>query len=285
MAVYNINQKIEKIIERLVPMDDAFFRALAEYKEFCEEFLRTVLDDDALEVLQNIPQRRLNNQKGRYVILDAYCKLSTNEHVLIEVQKGERDDQQRRLRYNASLFTVNTTKAKTDFKDIKNICCILVSDFDPFNGDKAIYHVNRVVQELGITADNGIREIYINSANKDGSKIARLMEIFVKDDAYDKKSFPTTSMLKHMLKHTKEGKNKMTALIREVFKDEFEENERKAKAIGEKIGEKKGEKKGVLSTLYNLIKKGRLTIEEAAQDIGMSIDELLAGFKKYKLAL
>ena len=65
------------------------------------------------------------------------------------------------------------------------------------------------------------------------------MEIFVKDDAYDKKIFPTTSKLKHMLKHTKEGKNKMTALIREVFKDEFEENERKAKAIGEKIGEKK----------------------------------------------
>ena len=92
-----------------------------------------------------------------------------------------------------------------------------------------------------------------------------------------------------MLKHTKEGKSKMTALIREVFKDEFEEKERKAEAKGKKEGkkegEKKGEKKGVLSTLYNLIKKGRLTVEEAAQDIGMSIDELLAGFKKYKLAL
>lgn len=73
----------------------------------------------------------------------------------------------------------------------------------------------------------------------------------------------------------------MTALIREVFKDEFEEKERKAEAKGKK----EGKKEGVLSTLYNLIKKGRLTIEEAAQDIGMSIDELLADFKKYKLSL
>ena len=176
---------------------------------------------------------------------------------------------------------MNTTKAKTAFKDIKNICCILVSDFDPFKGDKAIYHINRVVQELGINADNGIREIYINSANKDGSKIAKLMEIFVKDDAYDKKSFPTTSKLKHMLKHTKEGKNKMTALIREVFKNEFEESAIENRNKGKREGKREGE----LTFAYKMFKKGRMTIEEIAQDIGISINDLLAGFEKYNLAL
>ena len=49
--------------------------------------------------------------------------------------------------------------------------------------------------------------------------------------------------------------------------------------------EARGEARGELNAFYKLIKKGRLTIEEAAQDIGMSIDELLAGFKKYNLAL
>ena len=248
----NINKKIAKIIERLVPMDDAFFRALAEFKEFCEEFLRTVLDDPKLTVVENISQRSLNNQKGRNVVLDAYCKLGNDEHILIEVQKGNKDDQQRRLRYGASLFTVNTTEEGTPFKDIVNICTILVSDFDPFNGGKAIYHVDRVVRETDTRADNGVREIYINSANKDGSKIAKLMEIFVNDDSYDKKNFPNISKLKHMLKHTKEGKSKMTELIREVFKDEIEEGERKA----EKKGERKGKLSQALETCVNAIKKG-----------------------------
>ena len=45
------------------------------------------------------------------------------------------------------------------------------------------------------------------------------------------------------------------------------------------------EARGELNAFYKLIKKGRLTIEEAAQDIGMSINELLENFKKLNLAL
>ena len=48
---------------------------------------------------------------------------------------------------------------------------------------------------------------------------------------------------------------------------------------------KEGEKKGEFNTVYNFIKKGRMTIEEAASDIGMTVDQLLEGFKRYNLVL
>ena len=44
-------------------------------------------------------------------------------------------------------------------------------------------------------------------------------------------------------------------------------------------------KEGKISAFYEMIKKGRLTIEEAASDIGISVKQLLANFKKYNLTL
>ena len=46
-----------------------------------------------------------------------------------------------------------------------------------------------------------------------------------------------------------------------------------------------GKKEGEFNTIYNFIKKGRMTIEEAASDIGMTVDQLLEGFKHYNLVL
>ena len=50
-------------------------------------------------------------------------------------------------------------------------------------------------------------------------------------------------------------------------------------------GKKEGEKKGKLSAFYDMIKKGRITLEEAASDIGITVDKLLADFKEYNLVL
>ncbi len=52
-----------------------------------------------------------------------------------------------------------------------------------------------------------------------------------------------------------------------------------------KIFTEEGKKEGEFNTIYNFIKKGRMTIEEAASDIGMTVEQLLDGFKRYNLVL
>ena len=48
---------------------------------------------------------------------------------------------------------------------------------------------------------------------------------------------------------------------------------------------KDGKKEEKFNTIYYFIKKGRITIDEAANDIGLSVKQLLANFKKYNLIL
>ncbi len=48
---------------------------------------------------------------------------------------------------------------------------------------------------------------------------------------------------------------------------------------------KEGEKKGEINTVYNFIKQGLVTVEQAAKSIGLTKEQLLAGFKEYNLVL
>ena len=57
--------------------------------------------------------------------------------------------------------------------------------------------------------------------------------------------------------------------------EQLKESENRAIESEEKA--KETEKRN-FNAFYKLIKKGRITIEEAAENIGMSINELLAGF-------
>ena len=63
-----------------------------------------------------------------------------------------------------------------------------------------------------------------------------------------------------------------------TFRDYDRENDLKE-------GEKKGEKKGKLSAFYDLIKRGLITLEQAASTIGVTKDQLLEDFKECNLVL
>ena len=49
--------------------------------------------------------------------------------------------------------------------------------------------------------------------------------------------------------------------------------------------EVRGEARGKFDLLYKLVKKGVLSIEQAAKSIDKSLQELLDGFKEYNLVL
>ena len=50
-------------------------------------------------------------------------------------------------------------------------------------------------------------------------------------------------------------------------------------------GLKEGRKEGEFNTVYNFIKQGLVTIEQAAKSIGLTKEQLLEGFKEYNLVL
>jgi hypothetical protein len=61
--------KIREEAKKLNPLDDLMFRKMAEDKEFCQEILRVILEDDKLIVLETVPQWVGTNLQGRSIIL------------------------------------------------------------------------------------------------------------------------------------------------------------------------------------------------------------------------
>lgn len=78
--------KIREEARKLNPIDDLMFRKMAEDKEFCQEILRVILEDDKLIVLESVPQWTATNLQGRSIILDAKCVKGDGKQVDIEVQ-------------------------------------------------------------------------------------------------------------------------------------------------------------------------------------------------------
>ena len=227
----------DEYLRGLNPIDDLMFRKMAEHREFCEEILRVILGDQKLVVTDNMQQFDLKNLQGRSVVLDAKCITGDGRYINIEVQKANDDNHLKRVRYNASVLTANVTETGKQFEFVPDICIIFISAFDLFKGNLPLYHVVKTVKETGQVIEDGLTEIYVNAAVDDGSKLAKLMKVFTKNDIYDEADFPVTSEIKARFKKDEGGRIKMDATLQKWMQESEE--------IGEKRGERRGRKEGV----------------------------------------
>lgn len=227
--------KIREEAKKLNPMDDLLFRKMSENRAFCEEILQVILSDPGLAVLECTPQYDATNLQGRSAVFDARCILGSGKQVIIEVQKADDDDHQKRMRYNGALLTANTTDPGERFQNVPDICAVFISRFDIFQGGLPLYHVDRVIRENGKAVDNGFEEVYVNAKIRDGSEVSELMEVFVEDNAYNDK-FPVTSGIKRRFKETEEGQEIMCEIMEKIRSE--------AKAEGRKEGREEGREEG-----------------------------------------
>ncbi len=272
--------KIREDALKLNPIDDAMFIKMAEDLGFCEELLQVILGDKELKVLTNHHQHVVKNLQGRSCTLDLMCKLGTGHTVLVEVQKADDDDHQRRVRYESSVLTANITDPGTKFEKVPDVISVFISRFDVFDSGYATYHVDRVLRETGKVVDNGAMEIYVNAQIDDGTDIADLMKVFSQDATYDDK-FPKASDRKRIFKTTEEGVRQMCEIIERNRREAAAEAAEKARAEALVEGEAKGRLEGVLRTALSMIKKGRMTEDEAAEEAKMSLSD----FRKAVAAL
>lgn len=216
-------------VKKLRPIDDVFFEALAQNVEVCQEILRVILEDDKLVVTEVITQCSEKNIYGRSVRLDALCILGTGEKCNIEVQRSDNDDHLRRARFNASSITVKSSNTKDRFEDITDVCIMYISQFDIFNEDRTIYHIDKVIRESGTVVDDGLREIFVNTAVNDGSTIAELMACFLVESVNNPK-FPKLSKEVKRLKESKGGLDSMCEIM-ERYNQEAVDKAEKARIV------------------------------------------------------
>lgn len=207
--------------EDLRPIDDLFFNLIYCDVKACQELLRVIFNDDNLEVINADTQYDIPNLKGRGVRLDAICKMSDGSIRNIEVQRSQNDDILRRIRYNASCITAQYTPKGSDFKDVRDVHVIFITEFDLFGKELMVYHLDTTVREKkeNSIVDDGLYRMCINaSAKGNGDRLSKLMKYFLKPD-FEDPEFPEISKQVYYYKHTPEGAKVMSDRVREMLED------------------------------------------------------------------
>lgn len=248
-----------KIVSSLVVMDDAMFEAMCESPEFIEEMLQTILGNPDLRIIYDsvVAQKSIKNLKGRSVRLDAYVLGEEDKVFNIEIQCANNCNHVKRVRYNASVITANNSEPGDEFDDIQTLCVVYITQKDFLKKGLTVYHVQNTIQETQDVVDNGLTEIYVNTENNDGSKVADLMALFNKMelDDNDKKEFPNTYKKFHSIKHDKSEVDRMCEKIEKYA------NKQKIKEAIEIINEYEDTKEAVVK---KVAKRFNLTEEETS---------------------
>ena len=211
-------QKTQERIAKYRPIDDTFFEKIAEDPEVCEELLRAILQAPELRVLKVQPQKSIKNLQGRSIRLDALCASGDNHFCIIEVHRANDENPLKRIRYNTSCVTANIVAPGENFEMIPQVNAVYISEFDVFQLKRTIYHIEPTITETNDVVDNGLHEIYVNTAINDGSEISELMQCFLQTDV-DNKKFPKLSRRVYYFKHNEEGIKTMCS-ISEEFRQE-----------------------------------------------------------------
>ena len=208
----------KKRVQNFRPIDDVFFEVLAENKDVCQEILQTIMEDNQLIVDDVVTQKSERNIYGRSVRLDALCTLKDGTKCNIEVQRSNNDNHLKRARFNASSITVKDSDCGDKFEDVLELYIIYISEFDFLNGGKTIYHIEKVLRETGEFIDDGLHEIFVNTAVDDGSDIADLMSCFTKKEVNNDK-FPKLSAEVTRLKTTEGGVSAMCEVMEKYINE------------------------------------------------------------------
>lgn len=245
-----IEEKKRKV-QDFRPIDDAFFEVLTDDTSFCQEMLRILLDDNELLVEDVVVQSSERNVYGRSVRLDALCTFTDGKKCNVEVQRSDKDDHLRRVRFNASSIAVKDSQVKQSFKKIEDIIVVYISQFDIFEGGRVIYHVDSVIRETGKIVDDGLVRVFANTQVKDGTIISEYLGYFLKKEVSDSK-FPELTKRMNYLKHQEGGLQAVCEVMERYERKAAEKAAQEAnmqaniKAIKKMINEYNAKKESIL---------------------------------------
>ena len=267
-----------EFVQKLRPIDNAFFPVLGQDPGVMEEILRVILNDDTLTVEKVIAEYTLPNLPGRGVRLDSFCETGDGHRINVEVQKADDDDHIRRCRYNAAGMTWKEAEKGTRFKDLPDVCVVYITEHDFLHGGRTVYHVDKILRENGSIIDDGSSVIYVNTAVNDGSAISDLMRCFMQKTVNDPR-FPRLSEKVHQYKNTEKGAAEMCEELERYIDDYIDEITAELQASNSEKDKTISEKDRTISENNKIISENSKIISEKDKEIAR-LNELVASLSK-----
>ena len=240
-------------------MDDDFMSKVFEDKECAAFLLQIILNRGDLTVLEVHGQYDIKNLQGRSVRLDILAVDKAHRVYNIEVQRSDRGAVEKRARYNSSLLDANVTEPGDSYNALNETYVIFITENDVLKRDLPIYHIDRVVRETGEVFEDEAHIIYVNSQIKDETNLGKLMHDFSCTNPADMRYSVLADRVRYFKEDTK-GVATMCRAMEKMRDESLREGERKKATEGAK----------------RLLMGGKLSYQEIADAMGLSIEEVKA---------
>lgn len=250
-----------EIVRLLRPIDDCFFEVMMEDPDACEELLQVVLENPLLRIKKETVsgQKSIRIIGKRSIRVDAYAEGNEDTVFNIEIQRADNENHVKRVRYNASVITVNRSEPGDLFEQVQELFVIYIADFDVLRNGRTISHAEMTCVETGVALNDGLHEIFVTTVGKDNNKIARLMKEYKNPDM-NNPEFPKQSKRVQEMKHDPEE----VAIVCTLVEDYAKEREREGK-IQEAVESAVEYNRPKEETIARLVNKFSLS-EEKAQE-------------------
>lgn len=257
------HSRLKKLLRAQIPLNNDVFMVFANNKRFCQEFLRVILQDKGLKVIDNEVQKYLPSAFNKNETVDMLCKLSDGSIVNVEIQLTKEKAHARRIFKYASKIKSYLTEKGMKYKDLKDIIEVYLTKQDIFKKGSTVYEVDMNIvsdqKEIIGKWDAGLKVYYVNTKGLTNKNINEYLKLLTDRTTVSKK-YKQTSSIKQEIYEI--GGAIMSKEMREILDSE--------RAEGMAEGMAKGKIEGKIESFLSLVKKGLLELSVAAKELGMS---------------
>lgn len=232
-------------------LDDDFMTACFQDNiEGIELVIQIIMNNKDLRVTDVKIQYTVKNLHGRSLRLDVYAEDSNEKKYNFEIQRSDHGAGAKRARLNSALIDGKEIPKGFDPEQLPETYVIFITENDVLGEGLPVYHIDRVVRETGKVFSDEAHIIYVNASIRDNTELGKLMWDFSCTDAKDM----NYQILAERVRYFKEDEKGVQAMCR---------------AMEELVKEEKVE------IVQNLLKLGKLSIEEIAVSAGLEAEEIL----------
>ena len=251
-----------EIVKNLRLLDDTlmtkYFNGFTEGTAILLNVILERSDMEVIEVVESVSRREYKSMYGRSVKLDIYARDAAGKIYNIEVQRASSGASAKRARFHSSMLDTNLLAAGENFDNLAETYVIFITEDDVIGKGKAMYHIDRKIEETGEFFNDGTHIIFVNGAFSDESNpIGRLMHDFhcsSADQMYN-------SVLAKRLRYFKETEGGVSNMCKAV--EDFANEVAKEAA-----------KETAKETAKRMLMSDKLTVEEIARFCGLSVEEV-----------
>ncbi len=222
MSIFDsgLNPKYLEAIKKFRLIDDTFFNICFDSSIECMQLLLCILFNRTDIIVQEVvTQFSAHNLYGRGVRFDVLAVDSDGKIYNVEIQRSDEGANPKRARYNNCLIDSREVAKGTKFKDFPEVWVIFITENDIFGAGLPMYHVERVITEIGKSFEDAAHIMYANGAYRAEDAIGFLMhDFFCADPA--QMHYKELAKRTDFFKHEPKGVNAVCKIMQELMDEE-----------------------------------------------------------------